>query len=196
VNLRPLRFRIVGVGLIGGLSVGALAVRELSRVGVHQGYSPDQPIAFPHRVHSGENKIPCLYCHYGARMSRHAGIPSASICMNCHKMLEKQTVQIEKLREAVQMQRPIRWVRVHTLPDFVSFNHSRHVLSGVMCQRCHGPIETMDRVRQVAPLTMGWCLDCHRERAHLPTSSIRRAMLSPSEKGSPTAGMDCSSCHY
>ena len=168
----------------------------LSRIGVHQGYSPIQPIAFPHKVHAGDNKIPCLYCHYAARTSRHAGIPPASVCMNCHSLLEKQTVEIEKLKEAVQEQRPIRWIKIHNLPDFVYFNHSQHVLSGVLCQRCHGPVEQMERVQQVAPLTMGWCLDCHRQNAHVPTGYVERAARNLSQPFKPVAALDCTSCHY
>ena len=181
--------------MVLGLAAGGGAW-ELSRVGINQGYKPFQPIAFSHRLHAGDNKIPCLYCHYAARTSRHAGIPPASVCMNCHAILEKQTVEIEKLKESVQQQRPIRWVKVHNLPDFVYFNHSQHVLSGVACQRCHGPVERMDRVEQFAPLTMGWCLECHREHANLPTGDFQRAMLSLSQKPNPSAGLDCVSCHY
>ena len=184
----------LGVTLLG-LAAGGGAW-ELSQVGINQGYKPVQPIAFSHRLHAGGNKIPCLYCHYAARTSRHAGIPPASVCMNCHSILEKQTVEIEKLKESVQQQRPIRWVKVHNLPDFVYFNHSQHVLSGVACQRCHGPVERMDSIEQFAPLTMGWCLECHREHANLPTGSFRRAMLSLSQKPKPAVGLDCVSCHY
>ena len=168
----------------------------MSRIGIHQGYSPAQPIAFPHKVHSGDNRIPCLYCHYAARTSRHAGIPPTSVCMNCHTLLEKQTVEIEKLKEYVQQQRPIRWVKIHNLPDFVYFNHSQHVLSGVACQKCHGPVESMTRVTQFAPLTMGWCLQCHREHANVPVGDLQRAAMSIKQKQKPAAGLDCSSCHY
>jgi hypothetical protein len=191
MRLQLLLMVVVGVGLAGG--VGAW---ELTRIGVHQGYGPEQPIAFPHKVHAGDNKIPCLYCHYGARTSRHAGIPPASVCMNCHNVLEKQTVEIEKLKEAVLQERPIRWVKVHNLPDFVYFNHSQHVLSGVACQSCHGPVETMVRVKQVMPLTMGWCLQCHREHAKLPVGDFQRAALSLTQRQKPAAGLDCASCHY
>src|SRR5262249_46069964 len=153
----------LGTGLIGW---------ELSRVGIHQGYAPKQPIAFPHKVHAGDNQIPCLYCHSAARTSRHAGIPPASVCMNCHSILEKQTAEIEKLLEVIQQQRPIRWVKVHQLPEFVYFNHSQHVLSGVECRQCHGAVEAMDRVKQVSPLSMGWCLDCHRKNNYVATGSL------------------------
>ncbi len=191
-----MRLQLVFCGVVGLGLVSGLGAWQLSRMGIHQGYAPEQPIAFPHKVHAGDNKIPCLYCHYAARTSRHAGIPPASLCMNCHTMLEKQTVAIEKLKEAVQQQRPIVWVKVHNLPDFVYFNHSQHVLSGVACQRCHGPVESMDRVQQVAPLTMGWCLQCHREHANIPTVDLQRAALSLSHKRKPVAGLDCASCHY
>jgi len=190
------RRRFIAVGILAVCLGGGLAVWGLSRVGIHQGYEPAQPIAFPHKIHAGDNKIPCLYCHYAARTSRHAGIPPASVCMNCHNLVEKQTVEIEKLKEAVQELRPIKWTKIHNLPDFVYFNHSQHVLSGVACQRCHGPVEQMERVKQFAPLTMGWCLDCHREHAHVPTATVPRAMLTVAKSSNPVAGLDCTSCHY
>jgi hypothetical protein len=189
--------RVTVVVVLVALGLGAkFMISALSHIGIHRGYAPEQPIAFPHKVHAGDNQIPCLYCHFGARTSRHAGIPSASICMNCHGMLEKQTTEIEKLEEAVQLQRPIVWVKVHNLPDFVYFNHSRHVLSGVDCSNCHGQVEQMDRVQQVSPLTMGWCLDCHRKHEGIPTESLKRATWTLAHDTAPTPGLDCSSCHY
>lgn len=187
---------VVILGIVGVTFGAGVGAQTLHLIGVHQGYEPAQPIAFPHKVHAGDNGIPCLYCHSAARTSRHAGIPSTNVCMNCHGMLEKQTVEIEKMKEAAQENRPISWVKVHNLPDFVYFNHSQHVLSGVECQRCHGPIEQMERVRQFSPLTMGWCLDCHREHAALPTGSLQRAASALSQRPKPTAGLDCTSCHY
>lgn len=189
-----LSFILLVAAILG--PAAALGLREVSRLGVHQGYSPEQPIAFSHRVHAGENQIPCLYCHYAARTSRHAGIPPLDVCMNCHAMMEKQTAEIAKLKEAVQQGRPIAWVQVHRLPDFVRFDHSRHVLSGVACGRCHGPVERMERVRQEAPLTMGWCLECHRERAGLPALGIERALRHLGGTVKRAAGLDCSACHF
>ena len=191
--MRPVLLMAVALAL--GLC-GLGGAWELSRIGNHQAYAPDQPIAFPHDVHAGANQIPCLYCHYAARTSRHAGIPPASLCMNCHSMLEKQTTEIEKLREALEQHRPIKWVKVHNLPDFVYFNHSQHVVSGVACQRCHGPVERMSRIEQRAPLTMGWCLDCHREHAHVPVGELQRMLGNLRQQPKPTAGLDCVSCHY
>jgi hypothetical protein len=181
--------------LVFGLGSAILAW-ELSRLGINQGYSPGQPIAFPHKVHARDNQIPCLYCHSAARTSRHAGIPPASVCMNCHRLLKKQTAELEKLFEAVQRNRPIQWVKVHNLPDFVHFNHSQHVLSGVACQRCHGSVETMNRIEQVMPLTMGWCLECHRERAGVARNGFARAVQTVTKKPKPAGGLDCASCHH
>jgi len=173
---------------------GGLAAYELAHVGVHRGYAPTQPIAFSHALHAGESRIPCLYCHAGARTSRHAGIPPLNVCMNCHSLLTRQTVEIEKLKEAVQRGQAIAWVKVHNLPDFVYFNHSQHVTGGVACQSCHGPVETMARIRQDAPLTMGWCLDCHRKRGP-ELARLRRASGSHEDPNAPFPGLDCGKCH-
>ena len=116
--------------------------------------------------------------------------------MNCHSILQTQAVEIEKLKEAVLQRRAISWIRVHKLPDFVYFNHSQHVLSGLACQRCHGRVETMDRVAQVSPLTMGWCLECHRAHAGIPTSPVKRAALSLRQPFQPVPGLECGRCHY
>ena len=199
--MRPL---IILVGLVIAVVLVATGVKRLFRMGMQQGYAPAQPIAFSHKLHAGDNKIPCLYCHYGARSSRHAGIPSSSVCMNCHGLLEKQTVEIEQFKEAAQLERPlVAWTKVHNLPDFVYFNHSRHVLTrtpdfpaGVPCQTCHGPVETMARIEQVTELTMGWCLTCHREHAGIPTNTLERAAKRFSERPKPVTGTDCASCHY
>ncbi|HTE55259.1 MAG TPA: cytochrome c3 family protein [Kofleriaceae bacterium] len=192
-----MRPSIILLGLVVLAVAASTGVTRLFRMGMQQGYSPAQPIAFSHKLHAGDNQINCLYCHYGARTSRHAGIPSSSVCMNCHSMLEKQTVALERVKEAVQLQRPlVSWVKVHNLPDYVYFNHSRHVLKGVACQRCHGQVEKMERIEQAMPLTMGWCLECHREKAGIPTSSLERAARRFSRVPEPATGTDCASCHY
>jgi hypothetical protein len=174
-----LRIAILG-SLLSLLLLTAMGMCMLARVGVHEGYSPAQPIAFSHKLHAGDNQVPCLYCHFAASQSRHAGIPPTNVCMNCHGLLTNQTAEIEKLRESVQQQRAVRWVKVHALPDFVYFNHSQHVRAAVACQTCHGPVERMTQIRQEAPLTMGWCLDCHKQR-HV---------------GETETGTDCARCHY
>lgn len=208
--MRPL---IILIGLVIAVAAVATGVHRLFRMGMQQGYSPAQPIAFSHKLHAGDNQVPCLYCHYGARSSRHAGIPSSSVCMNCHNLLEKQTVEIEQFKEAAQLDKPLMaWTKVHNLPDFVYFNHSRHILPKpgcklpktikskedcqIECQECHGPVETMNRVEQATELTMGFCLNCHREHADVPTGGLERAAKRFSERPTPATGLDCSSCHY
>jgi cytochrome c3-like protein len=185
------------LGLAAVLSTGLLGVvgaRELSRVGVRQGYQPVQPIAFSHRLHAGENKVPCLYCHFGATRSRHAGIPPAAVCMNCHALLARETPEIRKLKDAVEQGRPLAWIKVHSLPDFVYFNHSQHVLASVACAQCHGAVEQMTEVYQAAPLTMGFCLDCH-ERLQVG-AVVREAAARPGQASPPLGGLDCGKCHY
>jgi mono/diheme cytochrome c family protein len=162
----------------------------LMQVGMDQNYEPIQPIHFSHKIHAGDNGIDCKYCHSAARTSKNSGIPSLNVCMNCHKNIsefqgdadstyveyskEFYTAEIQKLYDAVGWdkaaqkytgnQRPVKWVRIHNLPDFAYFNHSQHVsVAGVECQTCHGPVETFEIMKQHSPLTMGWCINCHRE---------------------------------
>ncbi|MFN7998464.1 MAG: cytochrome c3 family protein [Bryobacteraceae bacterium] len=175
--------------------------------GNHQGYEPVQPVAYSHRLHAGELQIQCQYCHFGADKSRHAGIPPASVCMNCHKFItaplgavraedelaEKEkraprpviSAELHKLYDAVNTGTPIAWTRIHALPDFAYFDHRPHVAVGVACQQCHGPVESMERVRQVSDLTMGWCVNCHRD--------ANRAGVGGKQVN---ASINCSTCHF
>ena len=153
---------------------------SLSGIGIAQNYQPEQPIAFSHKIHSGDHGIDCNYCHHTARDSKHAGIPSLNVCMNCHTYINEGTItgkeEINKIYAAIGFdpntrsyipnyeEQPVEWVRVHNLPDLAYFNHSQHVnVAGVECQTCHGEIEEMDEVYQESKLTMGWCINCHRE---------------------------------
>ena len=182
------------------------------------GYSPEQPIAYSHRLHAGELAMPCLYCHTSAERGRHAAIPSADTCMNCHKFVTATlgatraeadlaksqgrepnaitSTELQKLYDALGLnekrerdpakeQHPIHWKRVHRLPAFAFFDHSRHVGAGVTCQSCHGPVQTMERMRQFSTLRMGWCVNCHRD--------VNRNGVG----GKPAqASTDCIGCHY
>ena len=145
------------------LALFAASCKHRPGIGYNQGYSPEQPIPYDHSLHAGTYKIPCLYCHAGAEVSRHALVPSINICMNCHLTVATDKPNIQLLSDAYANDKPIQWVKVHMLPDFVNFNHRRHVLKGVACQTCHGPIETMKRVSQFSDLSMGWCINCHRQ---------------------------------
>lgn len=202
----------------------------MMQIGVDQGYEPVQPIHYSHRIHAGENGIDCKYCHSAARVGKHSNIPSLNVCMNCHKNISEvaETTateehskafydeQIAKLYDAVGWDKslqkytgktkPVKWVRIHNLPDHVYFNHSQHVtVAGVECQTCHGPVEEMEIMKQHAPLTMGWCINCHREtnvkvednayykKIHEELSKkYGVSQLTAAQMG----GLECGKCHY
>lgn len=146
-------------------------------VGYNQGYQPEQPIPFDHSVHVGQNKIQCQYCHNQVERTTHSNIPALSTCMNCHKVVKTDSPHIKKITEAYEAGKSIEWVKVHRLPDHVKFNHSAHLAKGVNCQTCHGEVEKMQTVYQHSDLSMGWCVNCHRE---------------PQNK----APLNCSTCHH
>ncbi|MBM4176961.1 MAG: cytochrome c3 family protein, partial [Ignavibacteria bacterium] len=186
--------------------------------GNHEGYEPVQPISFSHRLHAGELGVDCLFCHFGAAKSKHAGIPPTNVCLNCHKFITAPFVNVkaendsadaqqrkpnlivsgeikkiydamglnnERLKDETKHPMPIEWLKVHNLPDFVYFDHRPHVAAGVQCQTCHGAIETMERVRQVNDLSMGWCVNCHRDSNRDGLNGIK-----------VRASTDCVACHY
>jgi mono/diheme cytochrome c family protein len=219
------------------LAAGYYAFGWMMQVGIDQGYQPIQPIHYSHKIHAGDNKIECKYCHSSARVSKTSGVPSLNVCMNCHKFIseykgnpegpspedlangytnEFYTGEIQKLYDAVGWDKdkgsytgetkPVEWVRVHNLPDFVYFNHSQHVsVAGVECQTCHGPVQEMEIMYQYAPLTMGWCINCHREtgvkmegnkyyeKIHAELSKKYGVeKLTIAQMG----GLECGKCHY
>ena len=214
------------------LSSGYFAYGWMSQVGVDQGYAPVQPIHYSHRIHAGTNQIECKYCHSSARKSKHSGIPSLNVCMNCHKNISQvgdETYQegiaeyqidynkeIAKLYDAVGWDvdnqrytgesKPVKWVRIHNLPDFAYFNHSQHVtVAGVECQECHGPVEEMEIMYQFSPLTMGWCINCHRETNVKLESNEYYAKIHetlskeydfPTLTAAQNGGLECGKCHY
>jgi hypothetical protein len=204
-----------------------LIAGDLRSVGDHSGFAPAQPIAFSHRLHAGEMGLDCLYCHFGAERSRHAGIPEAELCLNCHRsvtaprdrVLEEAqraasegrepapvvSIEIRKIWRALGLDdererdpslepRPIEWVRVHQLPDFVWFDHRPHVRAQIACETCHGPVQSMERVRQEFDLSMGWCIDCHRSRDAAPAPLRPGAQPPPGH--APHVATDCATCHF
>ena len=202
----------------------------LMQIGVDQNYEPIQPIHYSHRIHAGSNGINCKYCHSAARVSKNAGIPSLNICMNCHKSIAEVSdttatpeyskdfydKEIQKLYKAVGWDQenqkytgktePVKWVKIHNLPSFVYFNHSQHVtVAKIECQECHGPVQTYEIQKQFAPLTMGWCINCHRKtevkmegngyytKIHEELSKKYGVdKLTAAQMG----GLECGKCHY
>jgi hypothetical protein len=126
--------------------------------------SSAQPVAFSHCVHAGVNQIGCLMCHAYAEHAPAAGIPSMARCAGCHKFVDRDKADVKVVMQAFQKKQVLEWSRVYRLQDFVFFTHERHVSAGLRCQICHGAVETMDVLVQASPLTMGWCVDCHRSR--------------------------------
>jgi hypothetical protein len=124
-----------------------------------------QPVPFSHKHHVGDDGIDCRYCHTSVETSAFAGMPPTTTCMTCHSQLFSNAEMLAPVRQSLAENKPLHWARVHRLPDYVYFDHSIHVAKGVGCRTCHGQVETMPLMRQEAPLTMGWCLDCHRDPA-------------------------------
>ncbi len=160
----------------------------------NQGFAPEQPIPFSHKLHAGVNKIQCLYCHSGAEKSRHASIPSSNVCMNCHSVVKVDSPHIQKLRKAYAEGKPIEWIRVHELPDYVYFPHKRHVAKGIACETCHGNVKEMERIEQTSALTMGWCMECHRGQT-TPAHVLAQSYPHMKNPHGPVASVNCSTCH-
>ncbi len=224
------QFLMIVVAILFLLASAYFVFGYFMQIGVDQGYQPVQPIHYSHKIHAGDNGIDCKYCHSSARVSKHSGIPSLNVCMNCHKSIyevspetateeyskEFYDGEIKKLYAAVGWDdaeqkytgesQPVKWVRIHNLPDFAYFNHSQHVtVAGVECQTCHGPVEEMEVMYQYSPLTMGWCINCHREtnidvKDNAYYTKIHEELSKKYGVENLTAaqmgGLECGKCHY
>lgn len=215
--------KAVSIAIIIALAaIGYYTARGAINLGRSKDYTPDQPIKFSHKLHVGQNKIDCQFCHYGAEKSRHAVIPSSTVCMNCHRYVSKGpkygTKEIAKIYKSsgwdpdkaafVNKPEPIKWVKIHNLPDHVYFNHSQHVkVGGIDCKTCHGNVEEYEEMKQFAPLSMGWCINCHRqtevkfkdnnyysifEKYHEEIKNGSRDKVTVENIG----GTECQKCHY
>lgn len=205
------------VVLCGVIGLGSWTWVTLWNTNVHQGYQPVQPIKYSHQLHAGAMKIDCQYCHSGAYKSKNASIPSLNVCMNCHKVVKTESPEIQKIYNALgydpQTQKydstkakPIQWVRIHNLPDFAYFNHSQHVkVGGIRCQTCHGQIQEMQEVYQYSPLTMKWCIQCHKRtevnykgNAYYDRMTDVHDRIKRGEKvtAASLGGIECGKCHY
>lgn len=205
------------VVLCATVGLGSYSWVTMWNTNMHQGYQPVQPIKYSHELHAGVMKIDCQYCHSGAYKSKNASIPSLNVCMNCHKTVKTESPEIHKIYDALGYDptttkydstkaKPIQWVRVHNLPDFAYFNHSQHVkVEGLKCQTCHGPVETMKEVYQYSPLTMKWCVQCHkRTNVNAKGNAYYDEIIKAHDrikKGEPVTaavlgGIECGKCHY
>ena len=210
------KFAIVAITIFVLVGGGAKWVAEARTIGLHQGYMPEQPIAFSHALHAGEYQIDCKYCHTGTTKSKSAWIPSANVCMNCHKGIQARhqdpkkvadgnyiSPEIQKIYDAVGWdpvnaqyiegyeEKPIEWVRIHNLPDHAYFNHSQHVVvGGLECQTCHGPVQEMEVVYQYSDLGMGWCISCHRQE------KVKVLGEATDNTVAEMGGLNCAACHY
>lgn len=180
------------------LTLGLLASCKPFLIGYNQDYAPEQPIPFDHALHATTNKIDCKFCHTGTLTSRHASVPSLDTCMKCHQSVATQKPEVQKLIAAYNENRSIAWNKVHMLPDFVFFSHVPHVRrKGLSCNECHGPVEEMTRVYQHAPLSMGWCVSCHRSELQRYEADVKAGAISKdSHREVYLKGLtNCSTCH-
>ncbi|MGN8071524.1 cytochrome c3 family protein [Mucilaginibacter sp. 22184] len=203
--------------LCGTIAMGSWGWTTLWNTNVHTGYQPVQPIKYSHELHAGTMKIDCQYCHSGAYKSKNASIPSLNVCMNCHKVVKTESPEIHKIYDALGYDpktqkydstaaKPIQWIRVHNLPDLAYFNHSQHVkVGGIKCQTCHGPVQTMKEVYQYSPLTMKWCIQCHKRtevngkgNAYYDSILAAHDKIKKGEKvtAAVLGGIECGKCHY
>lgn len=203
--LRPL----LAAGLLGGpVYLAVLVTLGASPQTTDVGYRPEQPVPYSHGLHVGQLGLDCRYCHTTVETAAFAAIPPAQVCMNCHARVKTGSPRLQAVRDAAAGKAPVAWVKVHDLPDYAFFDHSAHVRRGVGCVSCHGRVDRMEVVEQEAPLSMGWCLDCHRRpEAHLrPPEQVTDMAWVPS--GDPAAAgraraldrgihppQDCSACH-
>lgn len=199
----------LGASLLGGVLLVFLVWYYFSPEFKVVGYQPEQPVSYSHQLHVGELGMDCQYCHSNVESAKHANVPATETCMTCHSQVLPNSPQLQPVRESWAQKEPIEWTKVHHLPDYARFSHAAHVNKGVGCETCHGRIDQMEVVYQAEPLSMGWCLDCHRQPEKYlrpndevttmgytqPANFIERNLERIRDQGiqPPT---NCSACHY
>ncbi len=205
----------LGGALVGGLVLVVVVWYYFSPKFTDVGYMPEQPVPYSHALHAGQLGMDCRYCHNLVEQSPHANVPSTQTCMNCHGVVATESAKLLPVRQSWATGVPIEWVNVHHIPDYAQFSHAAHVNVGVGCETCHGRIDQMEVVHQVEPLSMGWCIDCHRD----PSKALRdpadvtkmgyfeamsdvdrEALIEENRQrvasGEVKAPQNCSACHY
>jgi hypothetical protein len=200
----------IGAGVVGLAVISAISLYAYySHPKVMEtGYAPIQPVPYSHKLHAGSMGMDCYYCHNTVYKAAFAAVPATSTCMNCHTRVKSNSPLLAKVRESYASGEPVRWVQIHKLPEYVYFNHQAHLAAGVSCVTCHGRIDQMEVVRQVQPLSMSWCLDCHRNPAQNLRPSDLVTKLDWQPDGDPAAlgreiikakhinpPVNCSGCH-
>ena len=195
--------------LLGGIVLIFVVWYYFSPEYIDVGYAPEQPVPYSHELHVGQLGIDCQYCHTNVQVSSTANVPPTQTCMNCHAQIQSESIALFPVRESWATGRPVEWVKVTFLPDYVHFSHAAHVTNGVGCETCHGRVDRMEVVAQTEPMSMGWCLDCHRQPelylrpddqvtvmnyAHPPNFLERNLQRIEQEGIQPPT--DCSACHY
>jgi hypothetical protein len=201
LNYLPLALAVGTAGAGGGATF--LIWYYFSPKNLQVGYAPEQPIHYSHKLHADELGIDCRYCHANVERSQEAMVPPTQTCMGCHAIVKKDSPALARLQDSWQTGEPVPWVRVHKLPDHVYFDHSAHLAAGVGCSSCHGRVDQMAVVRLDTPLSMGWCLECHRDPAPnlRPKGELTNMAWEPGEGGEAFAQNEvqppqhCSGCH-
>lgn len=209
----PERANRVPLYLLGGVAVVALILPAFiwyffSPEFTDVGYQPEQPVPYSHALHVGELNLDCRYCHAGVEVAAAASVPPTQVCMNCHNLVLRDSEKLAPIRDSLASGEPMRWKRIHKMPEYAYFDHSVHIGAGVGCSSCHGDVAAMEEVHQVEPLSMAWCLSCHREPdLHLrPADEIYNTKWQPPEDQMAFAAQvreqrtiappeDCSACH-
>jgi cytochrome c7-like protein len=210
--LPPWINRLPLVAAVGGLVAGVAVVGSVwywfSPKFTDAGYRPIQPVPYSHKLHAGDLGIDCRYCHASVEVSNVANVPPTAVCMNCHKLVKRDSPLLAPIRDSASSGRPMQWVRVHKLPDYAYFNHKVHIAAGIGCVSCHGRIDEMEVVTQMQPLSMSWCLDCHRNPGpnRRPVSEVTNMKWTPPKDATALAAKlqqerpvhpptECSGCH-
>ena len=154
---------LIVIATVVVLTILGLGIRFWWNLGNSIGYAPEQPIPFSHKIHAGDNQIPCLYCHVNADKGRAATVPSLNVCMNCHSVVKTDSPYIQQIKEHYDKNEPMEWTKVHVQPDFVYFNHRPHIAKGFACETCHGDVKQESRIEQKEALNMGFCIGCHKQ---------------------------------
>lgn len=201
---------LVALGLLAAAVATPLAVWYwFSPEFTDVGYRPEQPVLFSHALHAGELGMDCRYCHVQVERAAVASVPPTQVCMNCHQLVKRDSPLLAPILESVSSGEPMRWVRVHKVPEFAYFDHSMHLRAGIGCSSCHGDVRSMEVITQAEPLSMGWCLDCHRDpapyirqRDELTDTTWRPSPEQPEfalariEELQIAPPVDCSGCHH